>query len=259
VYSLALLCYSFIELCDGNGILGVYIAGIIVGNANFARQSIIEKFFDGTTWIFQIGMFLTLGLLVFPSKVWDVAPYGLLVAVVLTFIARPIAVFISTMFFKMTFKDRIFISWCGLRGASPIIFATFPAVAGIGHSTLVFNIVFFVSILSVLVQGSTIAWLAGKLGLLIDDVPDRNVEIDLPGNNKSYSLDVVIEENSYAIGKCVDELVVRNGVVIMVEHDGECVTPHPKMVIKRGYKLYITSQSKEDNNTSAVMLCSKVH
>lgn len=255
VYGLALFTYSFIELCDGNGILGIYIAGMLVGNSNFARHSIIEKFFDGTAWIFQIVMFLTLGLLVFPSKVWEVAPEGLLVAVILTFVARPIAVFVSTMFFKFTFKDRLFLSWCGLRGASPIIFATFPAVEGLNGSTLVFNIVFFVSILSVLVQGSTLAWVGEKLGLMIkDDTVDRNVELDLQGNNSAYSLDVVIEKSSYAIGKTISELELKNGVIIMIEVDGECTTPQSDFVIKEGCKLYVTSQTKDDNNYIANVL-----
>lgn len=259
VYSLALLTYSFVELCEGNGILGVYIAGLIVGNSNFARHAIIEKFFDGTTWIFQIVMFLTLGLLVFPSKVWEVAPLGLLVAVVLTFVARPIAVFISTAFFKMTFKDRLFISWCGLRGASPIIFATFPAVAGLNNSTLVFNVVFFVSILSVLVQGSTLTWVGKKLGLMVEgEEPDRNIELDLQGSNTTYSLDIVINKGSHCVGKRFGELVFENGVVMMVEIDGLCVVPKADLLIKVGHKFYITSQTREDNNAIAKMLNGRV-
>jgi cell volume regulation protein A len=161
--------YSFTNLINGNGFLAVYIAGLTIGNSKVQCDSSAYTFFDGFAWLSQLILFLTLGLLVNPNELIkaDVAGIGIIVALSLVFFSRPIAVFASLLPFKgIPVKSRHFISWVGLRGAVPIVFATYPLIAGVDHAGHIFNIVFFITIISLLFQGTTINLIAGKLGLL---------------------------------------------------------------------------------------------
>jgi len=159
VLSVALLIVTFgaAELAHGSGFLAVYVAGIVMSNSIYIHKRSLIRFHDGLAWVGQIGMFLTLGLLVFPSRVFSVLSTGLLAAVFLIFVARPVSVAISLAFFRFSWRERAFISWVGLRGAVPIVLATFPLVAGVDGAEHIFNIVFFVVIVSVLLQGTTVA------------------------------------------------------------------------------------------------------
>lgn len=161
--SMVLLGYSLSSLIGGNGFMCVYICGLTMATCKFIHKNTLTKFHDGIAWIMQIVMFLVLGLLVFVKEVTSVSILGLIVALILIFIARPIAVFISMSPFKnVSFKEKLFISWVGLRGAAPIVLATFPLSSEIEHSHKMFNIIFFVVIISVLIQGTTIP-LSAKL------------------------------------------------------------------------------------------------
>lgn len=164
--ALALLTFSLTNYIGGNGFLSVYITALILGNNNFAQKNVQMQFFDGIAWLMQIAMFLTLGLLVFPSQIIPVIGLGIIISFFLVLVARPLAVFLCLLPFKVGLKDKVFISWVGIKGAVPIIFATFPIVAGIKGANLIFNIVFFITITSALVQGSTINLAAKYLGLL---------------------------------------------------------------------------------------------
>ncbi len=155
-FAIAFLTFSVSYFIGGNGFLSVYIAAVILGNSHFVHKTEQVQFFDGIALLMQIIMFLTLGLLVFPSQIIPVLGIGIFVSVVLILVARPVAVFLCLLPFKVGFKDKIFISWVGIKGAVPIIFATYPIVAGIKGSEIIFNIVFFITIISALVQGSTI-------------------------------------------------------------------------------------------------------
>lgn len=136
--------FSITDLLNGNGYLAVYLAGLVIGNHRIVYKKNIANFFDGLAWLFQIIMFLSLGLLVNPKDLWGVAHIGLLIGIFLIFIARPLAVFLCLLpFRKMTLPGRIFVSWIGLRGAVPIIFATYPLLADIEGASQIFNIVFF--------------------------------------------------------------------------------------------------------------------
>ncbi len=161
--------YSFTDLIKGNGFLAVYIAGLTIGNSKVQCDSTAYTFFDGFAWLSQLILFLTLGLLVNPNELikTDVAGIGIIVALSLIFITRPFAVFISLLPFKgISLKSKHFISWVGLRGAVPIVFATYPLIAGVEKADHIFNIVFFITIISLLFQGTTINLIARKLGLL---------------------------------------------------------------------------------------------
>lgn len=165
--SLAFLTFSVSYFVGGNGFLSVYIAALILGNSYFVNKKVQMQFFDGIAWLMQIIMFLTLGLLVFPSQIVPVIGIGILISFFLILVARPLAVFLCLSPFKVRLKDKVFISWVGIRGAVPIIFATYPIVAGISGANMIFNVVFFITITSALIQGSTIHVVAKYLGLSV--------------------------------------------------------------------------------------------
>ncbi len=158
--------YSCTELFSGNGFLAVYIAGLIVGNSNLKLEEGSASFFDSIAWLAQLVMFLTLGLLVNPSELLPVAVIGLVISFIMITVARPVTVFLCLLPFRsLDNKAKHYISWVGLRGAVPIIFATYPLMAGLENSQLMFNIVFFVTIISLLVQGTSVNFVAQRLNL----------------------------------------------------------------------------------------------
>lgn len=163
--ALSLLTYSLTTYFGGNGYLSVYIAAIILGNSAFVNKQEQIQFYEGLAWLMQIIMFLTLGLLVFPSQIVPVIGVGILVSFFLILVARPLAVFVCLAPFKIQVKDKLFISWVGIKGAVPIIFATYPIVAGVQGADMIFNIVFFITLTSALIQGSTINFAAKHLKL----------------------------------------------------------------------------------------------
>ena len=150
VLSLALMffTYSASDFLHGNGFLSVYLAGLILGNHNFIHKKSVISFFDGIAWISQISMFIILGLLVFPTRILPVVETGMLIAAILIFVARPLSVFASLAFSGFSFRQKLFISWVGLRGAVPIVFATLPMVFGVENADLIFHLVFFVVLVS---------------------------------------------------------------------------------------------------------------
>jgi cell volume regulation protein A len=171
--ALAFFSYSATEALGGNGFLSIYICAVLLGSSDFVHKRLLIQFYDGVAWLMQIVLFLTLGLLVFPSRVWAVAGPGLLISGFLILVARPIGVFGSLALFGRKsggglrdFRSRVFLSWVGLRGAVPIVFATYPRIAGLAESDAIFNLVFFIAVSSVLVQGTTLPFIARKLGLI---------------------------------------------------------------------------------------------
>jgi len=165
--ALATLTFAVPELVGGNGFLAVYIAGLLVGNAKPPYRSDELSFFDGLTWLMQVIMFLVLGLFITPDELIATAGISLTVAVILILVSRPFAVFVSMIPFKTRLNYRIFLSWTGIKGAVPIVFATYPLVAGIPEAEMIFSVVFFVTIISVLLQGGTVKYIAKKLDLLV--------------------------------------------------------------------------------------------
>lgn len=170
-----LFTFSITSLLNGNGYLAVYIAGMMVGNHKIAYRKETNTFMDGLTWLFQIIMFLCLGLLVNPHEMLQVAAVALLIGVFMILVGRPLSIFLSLLPFgkTITSKSRLFISWVGLRGAVPIIFATYPVVAEVPGANSIFNIVFFITILSLVIQGTTITRVARMLGLSIPQEKNR--------------------------------------------------------------------------------------
>lgn len=187
LFSCVFFVFAFTNLLQGNGYLAVYIAGLVVGNRKLVHKRSLTTFFDGFTWLFQIVMFLTLGLLVNPSELPAVAGVGLLVAIFMIVVSRPISVFACLLpFRRFTTRARVYISWVGLRGAVPIIFATYPLMsAEIPNARMIFNIVFFVTIVSLLVQGTTVSAMARWLGLVGKSEEKEIFNVALPDEIKS--------------------------------------------------------------------------
>lgn len=166
----ALIAYGLAEVLRGNGFLAAYIAGLVAGNRTYRARQIVSTFQDGLAWLAQVVMFLTLGLLITPSNLVDVIVPGVAITIILMIVARPVSVFICLApFSAFDWKAKLFVSWAGLRGAVPIVLATFPMVAGVPSAFTIFNIVFFVVLLSSSIQGPTINWLAQRLGLADQD------------------------------------------------------------------------------------------
>ncbi|MFA6867552.1 MAG: potassium/proton antiporter [Clostridia bacterium] len=169
VIALMFITFSLTDLVGGNGFLAIYICAVYLGNQALSHKKSILRMYDGLAWLMQIVLFLTLGLLVFPSRVIPFIGIGLLISIFLILVARPLSVFISLIFFKMKLSRRFYISWVGLRGAVPIVFATYPLLAGIEKADMIFNIVFFISVTSVLIQGTTLSILAKWLHVLLPE------------------------------------------------------------------------------------------
>jgi cell volume regulation protein A len=161
-----LLIYGVATLCKGNGFLAVYVAGIVIGNCQFSHKETIIDFHEGISWLMQITMFLGLGLLVFPSELPAIAPVAIVISLFLMFIARPLSVFVSLAWTKYNWCEKLFISWVGLRGSVPIILAIAPITVSLPDAKIIFNVVFFIVLFSVSIQGFTLAPTARWLKLV---------------------------------------------------------------------------------------------
>ena len=239
----AFFTFSATTLCKGNGYLAVYIAGLVVGNSRIVHKKSMGTFFDGFAWLWQIVMFLTLGLLVNPHELLPVAPIGLTVGIFMILVARPLSVFLCLIPYKnFTFKGKLYISWVGLRGAVPIIFATYPMIAGIDHSGMIFNVVFFITILSLVLQGTTVTIAAKWLGLV--DEPQRKDEfgIELPEEIKSAMSEIDITPAVLEHGNKLMQLTLPDHTLaVMVKRDGHYFIPKGNTELKENDKLLMIS------------------
>ncbi len=221
--------FSLTELIGGNSYLAVYIAGLVVGNNKLAYKRTITTFFGGFTWLVQIIMFLSLGLLVNPHEFLNshiVIP-GVLLGVFMIIVARPIAVFISLLPFRQfTFKARLYVSWVGLRGAVPIIFATYALMSpGVEHARLMFNMVFFITILSLILQGTTVNRMAQWLGLK-EPVKPVGFNMDLPDEITAAMREMEVTAKLLRDGDMLKDITLPpNTLVIMVKRDDKYLVP----------------------------------
>ncbi|CAN5197040.1 potassium/proton antiporter [soil metagenome] len=231
--------YSFTNTIDGNGFLAVYIAGLVLGNADFVHKKSMLRFYDGQAWLLQIVMFLTLGLLVYPSQLPSVASAGLALAAVSIFLARPVAVFLCLLPFRYSFREMLFLSWVGLRGAVPIIFATYPLLAGVPQAHMIFNIVFFMTIASVAVQGTSLALVATWLGLVDNTAQEKSHEFELAGFNTDL-IEISVGETCEVAGKAlVDAHLPPNALIVLIKRGGKFVTPNGNTILIPGDQLMV--------------------
>jgi cell volume regulation protein A len=247
VLGLAIFTYSFTDVIGGNGFFAIYLSAVVLGNSNFIHRRTLIKFYEGQAWLMQIILFLTLGLLVFPSRVIPLAAIGLLISAFLIFIARPIGVFASFLPFKTNLRNKLFISWVGLRGAVPIVFATYPMIAGLAKSDTIFNLVFFISITSVLLQGTTLPFVAGLLHVVLPGKTKkrRGIEYELTDTIKSEMQEILLPASSNVIGKKIVQLSVPSAVNIMAIQRGDIyISPNGSTRLQANDKLFILAEDK---------------
>jgi cell volume regulation protein A len=247
--SMVIFTYSGVNYLNGNGFLAVYIAGVIMGNSRFIHKKSLLRFYDGVAWLMQILMFITLGLLVFPRQIVPLIGIGILISLFLIFVARPLGVFISLALFKMSFREKLFISWVGLRGAVPIVFATYPLIAGVSKSDMIFNIVFFIVLTSVSLQGTTLTLVASWLHLSVPEKLRRKsiLELELTDNQRNELIELTIPPQSKAVGKTIVEIgFPKTSLIVMIKRDKSYLTPNGATQINAGDDMLIMANSETE-------------
>jgi potassium/hydrogen antiporter len=238
----AAIAFGAADGLGGSGFLAVYLAGLQLGSGRVPARRTIEDFHSGLAWVGQIALFFTLGLLVFPSRLSDVVFDGLLLAVVLTLVARPLATFLTTLPFGYSPRESALVSWAGLRGALPVVFATFPVIEGIPNAELFFNLVFFVVITSALIQGATIDPLARRLGLTTTEpaLPRPLMEVGTIRRLGAEVLEFPVRGDDALVGRLVNELgLPRDALVNVIVRDDEALLPRGSTEVAEGDRLHI--------------------
>ena len=237
----------------GNSYLAVYVAGLVVGNSRFVHKRSTRSFFDGVSWIAQLSMFLTLGLLVNPSELREVGVPGLIISLVMIFVSRPLAVFVSLSPFRSyTFRDRLLVSWVGLRGAVPIIFAILCRASDVPHSDVMFNIVFLCTLVSLVVQGTTLPLVSRWLGVSETPKakrqgPSQDFDIDFPEEIKSAITEATVTEKMLTIGtRMMDFRLPEKTLVIMVKRGDNYFVPTGKTHLHVGDRLMLLSDNQAE-------------
>lgn len=244
--ALVLLTYGGATSLGGNGFLAVYVAGLVMGNTDFVHRRSLRLFHDGLAWLMQIAMFVVLGLQVFPSQLLPIAGLSLSASVFLMFVARPVSVFAALPLSDLRVRDRLFISWAGLRGAVPIILATFPMLAGVERANSIFNIVFFVSLTSVLLQGTTVPLAARWTGVQAPLAPRKVFPLEFtPTEGAGTELvEVHVSPGSSAEGKRVVDLrLPPDTLIVLMNRDNQFVVPGGGAVIRAGDTLMVLAKS----------------
>ncbi len=240
--SSVLLVYSSVSYLGGSGFLAVYVSGLVLSFNDSLHKRSLRQFHVGISWLMQISMFIVLGLLVSPRQLISIAWTGLACSAFLMFVARPLSVFTS-MPFVMTFKEKLLISWVGLRGAAPIILATFPLMARISGSQIIFNIVFFIVLTSILLQGTTISLIARLLGLQekLKESPQQTLDETATHNesgDQMQMIELTIPSTSKSIGKEVIELKIpKNILIVLITRDGQYIVPSGETIIEADDKI----------------------
>ncbi|MEO6315300.1 MAG: potassium/proton antiporter [Chitinophagaceae bacterium] len=245
---LAIFTYSVTHAIGGNGFLAIYICAVIMGNSNMVHKRSLIKFYDGQAWLMQIILFLTLGLLVFPSRVLPLIGTGLLISAFLIFVARPIGVFTALSFFKVNARSKFFLSWVGLRGGVPIVFATYPLLAGIPKSDLIFNLVFFISVTSVLLQGTTLSYVARLLHVTLPPAIKKRsgLDFELSDNIKAEMKEIQLTHHSAAAGKRIVDLAIAPTITILsVKRAGTYIAPNGSTKLQAEDVLYVLAEDAE--------------
>lgn len=244
VTAVAILSYALSEYIGGNGYLSVYMAGIILGNNRIPRKKSLVHFFDGLSWIMQIGLFFVLGLLAFPSKLPEVFVISIAISLFMMFIARPLATFIILKWFDYSNKEKIFISWVGFRGAASIVFAIYTVTYGVDIGNDIFHIIFFIALLSVSIQGTFTPILAKKLDLVDDNMPVLKTFNDYKEDKSTKILEINIDENSKWVNKTImDSDIPEEVLVVMIRRNNEVIIPKGSTEIKKDDILVLASNS----------------
>lgn len=245
-----LLCYGFTTAVGGNGFLAIYVTGLLLGRGDFIHKASLTHFHDGLAWLMQIVMFIVLGLQVFPSRLLEVALSGLFVAGFMIFIARPLSVFIALLPLRTTLREKLFISWVGLRGAAPIILATFSMIADIDVPVPIFELVFFVVLVSVLFQGTSIIFVARRLGLYETEPPTPSLmsRIMQGGRFNDYLIEIEIPANASIANKRIVDVPLPEGtLIVLINRESKMLIPQGKSTLNAGDQvLVVVPKSNQD-------------
>jgi cell volume regulation protein A len=267
-FTAAIFVYSFTDLIHGNGFLAVYICGLVIGNSKMIHKRSTLRFFDGFAWLCQILMFLTLGLLVDAKELiaWNVLVPGIVISILMIFITRPASVFLCLAPMRnFSRRDKLFISWVGLRGAVPIIFAIFPLVAGVPNAKYIFNIVFFITLVSLLLQGTTLANVAKMLRLVdkasINRAKAKEFDLELCADMGSFTTEITINEKALKHGNILMELPLpEKAVVVLLKRGGKYIVPTGQThIFLNDILLIITDDEKVINQTFEALAINAVH
>lgn len=255
LYSVMLLAvmfflFGFTSFIGGNGYLAVYAGGLLMGNQRFVHKRSSMKFFNGLSWLFQIIMFLTLGLLVNPSELLPIAGVGILVGLFMIIVSRPMAVFLSLAPFKgLTLKARLFTSWVGLRGAVPIIFATYPWISELPHSKMMFNIVFFITILSLMIQGTTVPGMAYLLKLALPRIKTKKLkefDVEFSDEIKSAMSEITVKPEMLQKGQRIMDISLPDRtLVVMVKRHQRYFIPRGNTQLEVGDSVLVITDDEE--------------
>ena len=253
--TLMFFLFGITAFIGGNGYLAVYVGGLFIGNSRFVHKRSSLKFFDGMTWLVQIIMFLTLGLLVNPSELLPIAGVGIVVGLFMIFVSRPITIHACLLpFRKLSLKARNYVSWVGLRGAVPIIFATYPWISDISHAKTIFNIVFFITIISLLVQGTTVSSMAKWLKL--SEIAPRkrklkSFDVEIADEIKSFMSEISIKNEYLANGsRLMDLNVPDNTLIAMVKRGDQYFIPRGNTELNVGDKILVITDDEASLETT---------
>lgn len=250
LYPILVLCsiliiFTFTDMSSGNGYLAVYVAGLVAGNSRLSYRRETDTFMQGAAWLLQIVMFLTLGLLVNPKELLHVWPVAIAIGLFMMFVSRPISVFLCLLPCRsIPPKAKVFLSWIGLRGAVPIIFATFPVIAGIEDADFLFNVVFVITLLSLVIQGTTITSVAKKLGLATEEPKTGNdFGIELPDELESQLSELTLTEEALSGGNRLQDMNFPKGtLVMMVKRGNSFIVPNGQLELRQGDILLTIAQ-----------------
>jgi cell volume regulation protein A len=244
--AMVLLTFSLTASLGGNGFLAVYLAGIVLNGRNFVHKRSLIRFHDGLAWLMQIAMFITLGLQVFPSELLPIIGVGVLMAGALIFVARPVSVFVALALTKFSAREKLVVAWVGLRGAVPIVLATYPLIAGVARADAIFNIVFFIVLSSVLLQGTSIPQVARWLGAQAN----RPAAIRYPHefapslSANSQLIELLVGADSPACGRSIIDLGLPAGaLVVSVGRASAALVPSGATVFEAGDRVLLLAEA----------------
>ncbi len=250
LFTCGIFIFSATYFLRGNGYLAVYLAGLIIGNAKIVHKRTSIRVFDGLAWLSQIVMFLTLGLLVNPNELLPIAGVSLLIGAFMIVGSRPLSVFISLLpFRKMPFRNKLFVSWVGLKGAVPIIFAIYPLAAGLSNSHFIFNVVFFITLMSLLIQGTSLIQVSNWLGLShegVDNSEFKDFDVEFAEDIKSTMTEIEISGDLLQNGsRLMDMPLPDHTLAVMVKRDNKYFVPKGQTTLISGDKLLIITTNED--------------
>lgn len=244
--AVALLGYALSERVGGNGYLCVYVSGIILGNSRIQHKRMLVPFFDGLSWVMQIALFFTLGLLAFPSRLPEEIVPGTLLFLFILFVARPVATFAILTWFRMPVRQQLLVSWVGLRGAASIVFAIYAVTYHPGLEHDLFHLVFIVCLLSIVVQGTLLPWVAKRLDLVESGESVLKTFTDYEEELPAELVELKVESCSPLAGKRLRDAVFPEGtLVVMLKRQRDVIIPNGSTQLRVGDHLVLSTQDRD--------------